>query len=303
MVAKRQDYNTTGITKGAFKKDVLQKVQGQHFAELRGGQKFIDRNKFRHTAAELAEFLKAHPKLTANRASLKKMGVDAYEGSALKEDFDNQEFLKRVDRYAVGEQKEQDASKNTGPTKEELKRQERRRLVNIATGRSLRMRAEDAGKGPARFANPKVGAAGFAGGHDEKAGSSATVRGKDVQTSVSGDPTKNVAGLSAAQRSAGASGAAIPGQHASSPVTPPQSRGSVQLAGGIGISRIEGRPADRADDVAIPRIGIPNENGGTEKTVPTPGLRTEDTDVHPDKNDDDELPSTKDIDQNLPLAA
>ena len=77
----------------------------------------------------------------------------------------------------------------------------------------------------------------------------------------------------------------------------------MQLAGGIGLTRLDGRPADRSDDIAIPRIGIAKEDAGTEKTIPTPGLKTEVTDIRPAKDEDDELPSTKDIDQNLPLAA
>jgi hypothetical protein len=179
----------------------------------------------------------------------------------------------------------------------QLQKEARLREANLRIGRSQRLRAEDAGKKASGFANPTI-QTGYAGGSLDQAGTSAITRGKNVQTSVSGDPTKNVAGQSAAQRAAGATGVAIPGQHASAPAA---TSSPVHLAGGIGLSRIEGKPADRADDVAIPRIGIAKEDGGTEKTIPTPGLTAEDLDDKPQKDTTENTPQPANINEGLPL--
>ena len=299
-VVAKAGQNTKGVSKITFKKDILGKAEGQHLGILRGGRDTITRNEFKHSFRELKEEILKHPeKFAPNRRALEKMGIRAYEGSKLHEDFDSEESLKKVDRYAVGEQKEKDAGKDTGPTAADLKLESRRREVNLRTGRSLRLRAEDAGKKASGFANPTI-QTGYAGGSSDQAGSSATTRGANVKTSAFGDPEKNVAGQSAAQRAAGATGVAIPGQHASAPTAQQQSRGAVPLVG-LGLHGLDGRPADRTDDIAIPRIGIAKEDAGTDKNVPTPGLKTEVTDIRPAKDEDDDLPSTKDIDKDLPF--
>lgn len=125
--------------------------------------------------------------------------------------------------------------------------------------------------------------------------------GQEKKSATSATSHEGAGTIAGASRAAGSDAAKpsvpIPGQHE----TPP-SRGVVPLMS-IGLHSLDGRPADRTDDIAIPRIGIAKEEPGTEKTVPTPGLKTEVTDIRPGKDADDELPSTKDIDQNLPLAA
>ncbi len=305
MIAKSDDkYHNKGISKNAFKKDVLGKVQGPHLGMLRGGQKFITRNEMKHSVKELTEFLKAHPKFTANRHALEKIGVRAYEGSKLRQDFNNAEFLKKVDRYAVGQQSEQEKSKDTGPTPEELKRQERRKQANILIGRSQRLRAEDAAGKPSGFA-AKLATTTDTSGRAPGAASSATTR-KGVQTSVAGDT-----------RTAGQPqpGVPIPGQPNSA--TGP-ARSAVQLAGLGGLGRVgAGR--------SVPAVGAPDTRGtapapnespaaaGTSGGLagkyaaeqgagsPTPAGDTEVTDLRPAKSTDDT--DDEDIDRNLPLAA
>lgn len=303
MVAKSDDkYHSKGISKTAFKKDVLGKVQGPHLGVLRGGQKFITRNEMKHSVKELTEFLKAHPKFTANRHALEKIGVRAYAGSTLRANFDNNEFLKKVDRYAVGQQTEQEKSKDTGPTPEELKRQERRKQANILIGRSQRLRAEDAAGKPSGFAKQNLATADTSG-RTAGAASSATTR-KGVQTSVAGET--RVAGQVT-------STTPIPGKQNTATVP---THSAVQLAGLGGLGRVgAGR--------SIPTVGAPdtrgaapaespataNASGGLagkyaaeqDANKPTPATETEVADIRSAKSADDS--NDEDIDQNLPLAA
>lgn len=302
IVARADDkYHSKGVSKTTFKKDILGKVQGQHLGVLRSGQKSITRNEMKHSVRELTDFLKAHPKFTPNRRALEKFGVRAYEGSELRADFNNEEYLKKVDRYAVGVQKEEDAGKDTGPTPEgELRA---KRLARARQGMNLyrsKQERDDLASGK-RIITP-----------------TSVTSGEAQKSKISATSHEGAGTLAGKSKIAGESTATtpIPGQHAA----PPPSRGSVQLAGGIGLSRIDGRLADRTDDIAIPHLtgpadalGVapassrPEEAQGTEKTVPTPGLKTEVTDISPlkdsKKDADDELPSTEDIDKNLPLAA
>lgn len=287
-VVAKAGQNTKGVSKTTFKKDILGKAEGQHLGILRGDQDTITRNEFKHSFRELKEEILKHPeKFAPNRRALEKMGIRAYEGSKLRENFDSDESLKKIDRYAVGEQKEQDTSKE--PVKSEREILQERRVAKARQGMNLyqaqKERADlESGKRTENKTSITTGG---------KSANSATKPNLFKGGTIAGASETAGTGL---KKDQGAP--AIPGQHAS-----PPSRSSVQLAGGIGLSRIEGKPTDRADDVAIPRIGIAKEDSGTEKTVPTPGVKTEVTDIRPGKDADDELPSTKDIDQNLPLAA
>ena len=127
IVARADDkYHSKGVSKTTFKKDILGKAEGQHLGILRGDRNTITRKEFLNSFRELKEEILKHPeKFAPNRRALEKMGIRAYEGSKLHEDFDSEESLKKVDRYAVGEQKEEDASKDTGPTPEEKLKAER----------------------------------------------------------------------------------------------------------------------------------------------------------------------------------
>ena len=289
MVAKVDDkYHSKGISKTTFKKEVLGKIQGQNLGILRSGQKFISRNEMKHSVKELSEFLKAHPKFAPNRRTLEKFGARAYEGSELRQDFNNEEFLKRVDRYAVGEQKEQDASKNTGPTKAELEEKARQERGRQYLNRFRSIQARDAeAKGITPFGQTSV----------------TSGMGKNATTTATGGPPENVT-IAGKSKVAGADIAAkVHGQSAAIPggiSTPASGNHPVQLVGGIG--RHVHEPSQ---DASIPGTGIP--------TVGAPDLRAT-SPAHPDSadtpsadgkddKDDIELPSMDDIDKNLPFAA
>jgi hypothetical protein len=132
----------------------------------------------------------------------------------------------------------------------ERTREERLRQANILIGRSQRLRAEEANKKSSGFANPNV-QAGYAGGRDDSVGTSATTP-KNAQGSVSGDPTKNVAGLSAAQHAAGAP---VPGQLNADKPASPSSR-PVQLTSLSGLAAPTEKHANSGEDSVVPRIGI-----------------------------------------------
>lgn len=108
---------------------------------------------------------------------------------------------------------------------------------------------------------------------------------------------------------------AIPGQHATPPA---QSRGAVPIIGGVISHAHDGRDRD-AFPVGPTLVGAADARGvaadtpsadavsGPEGSVPTPGLKTDVTDIRSAKktseDSDDDLPSTEDIDRDLPLAA
>ncbi|MDP2789599.1 MAG: hypothetical protein Q8O51_00545 [bacterium] len=297
MVARADDkpFHSKGVTKNTFEKEILRKAEGKHLSIFRGTRNSVTRNEMKHSVKELTEFLKAHPKFSPNRRALETMGIHAYEGNALRENFNSEDSLKKVDRYAVGEQKDLDSSKK--PVKSELELLQERRVAKARLGMNLYNRQKE----QAEIASGKR--------TDNK--TSITTGKNAANTITSHEGAGTIAGASRTAGKDVAPTTPIPGQ----PVTP-STPTPVHLAGGIGLSRFDGRPADRTDGIAMPTIvgasdargsapstASSDEEPSTEKTVPTPGLKTEVTDIRPVQDADEELPSTEDIDKNLPLAA
>ena len=238
----------------------------------------------------LGEFIKSvqeHKDYKLSTFARKALNVKLHQGDNVIQGF-NEKHIGEKALGAVAEiQQDADASKNTGPTPEEqirAKRVERaRRGMNLY---NIQKERADLESGKKSFTPTSI------------------TTGQEQKSKIAAISHEGAGTIAGASRAAGSDAARpsvpIPGQHASAPAAAPS---PVHLAGGIGMSHFDGRPADRTDDIAIPRIGIAKEDPGVEKTVITPGLKTEVTDIRSAKDTDDELPSTEDIDKNLPLVA
>lgn len=302
-VVAKAGQNTKGVSKTTFKKDILGKAEGQHLGILRGDRETVTRNELKHSFRELKEEILKHPeKFAPNRRALEKMGIHAYVGSKLHDDFDSEESLNKVDRYAVGEQKELDSSKKPMKSPEQEARERRiaaaRRGMNLYQTQKERAEIESGKK--------TITPTSITTGQAEKSATSAT---SHEGAGTIGGATR-YAGSEAAKTSV-----PVPGQHASPPA---QSRGAVPIVGGVISHAHDGRDRDAyavgptlvgARDArgAAPDSAQPGGGSEAETNTPTPGLKTEATDIRSapkaDESSDDELPSTEDIDRDLPLAA
>lgn len=277
LVAKSNDrFHSKGISKTTFKKEILNKAAGEHIGMLRGGVKTISRNQLKHSVKELTAFLKEHPeKYSANKHILEKIGVHAYEGSKLRENFDNPDFLKKTDKYVVGLQTEKNAANDTGPSPEEQLREKRRKAVIVNL--NIRHSAEERDKLTSVIPKDVVGSANAA----------------KAQGSVFGD-TKT------AGTAAGGTGKAVPGKTVSAAPRP------VQLGGGMA-SQLGHQMQEKSTVVPVFGVtqgkapvdaGKPATEDNLQKLVQEEAAAAKST-----AKETDDLPNVDDVDTNLPLAA
>jgi len=300
VASAKSKYGDRAISKERFNK-LLAHAPVEYASELRG-QKFMSTHQTKKFLGAFMQHIQEHPEYKVSTYARKALNVRLHQGDNVIQNFDPEHIGEKGLSFVAKVQQEADAAKQTGPTEEELKRLERRKQANILIGRSQRLRAEDATKRPSGFAQAPA-TAGYATGRDPAAGSSVTVRGKDVQTSVTGE-TKTAGTVTP-----------IPGQPTAS--AKPPARTPVQLAGGLGIARIGSRPSS-----AVPAIGAPDTRGTASPTTPeaspTPGTPSspDDAPVPAPPADTEATPDTPanvvklptkeemdDVDKNLPLAA
>lgn len=293
-------FGNRAISKEKFNK-LLEHAPVQFGRQLRS-QKTLSTYQTKKFLGDFLKHIQEHPDYKVSTFARKALNVRLHQGDNLIQSFDPEHIGEKGLAFVAKTQQEADAAKNTGPTPEEIKRQERRKQANILIGRSQRLRAEDAGKKPSGFV-AQVAKVADTSGRAPGAGSSATMRGPNVGTSVTGGT--QVAGQKTASTP-------IPGQF--NPKLGSAPRSAVQLTSLGGLGRLTNKPTS-----AVPSVGAPDTRGAAptsaaqeapaapagglaekyaEESSPTPA---DVTDIRPAKTDtpDDE----EDINNSLPLAA
>ncbi|MEK7631378.1 MAG: hypothetical protein AAB445_00720 [Patescibacteria group bacterium] len=298
VASSNNKFGNRSISKAKFNK-LLEHAPVQFGRQLRS-QKSVSTYQTKKFLGDFLKHIQEHPDYKVSTFARKALNVKLHQGDNVIQNFDPEHVGEKGLSFVAKTQQEADAAKNTGPIPKELEKQERLRLANIAMSNSQRLRAEEAGKKDAGFANPLAKIADTSGRSTE-VGSSATTR-KGAQTSAFGE-TKT-----AGQQTGSTS---VPGQLKGTASTP--SRSTVQLTslGGLGrLTTAPGRsvPAVGAPDTRssapspVPETSAPPPGGLAERyaeeSTPTP---TEVTDIRPAKASDES--DDVDIDSHLPLAA
>ena len=305
VASSNNKFGNRSISKAKFNK-LLEHAPVQFGRQLRS-QKSVSTYQTKKFLGDFLKHIQEHPDYKVSTFARKALNVKLHQGDNLIHNFDPEHVGEKGLAFVAKTQQQEDASKDTGPTPEDLKRLERRKQANILIGRSQRLRAEDAGKTASGFASPAAKIADTSG-RTADAGSAAVKRGTNVKTSVAGETQ------TAGQKTATTP---IPGQLKGTSSTP--SRSTVQLTSLGGLDRLTRQPSG-----APPSIGAPDTRGTTptsktaelapssgglaekyaaENSTDVPAETTPPniTDIRPAKSADTE--EDEDINRNLPLAA
>ena len=297
VTSANNKYGNRAISNKKFQ-EIMEHAPVQYASKLRGGQKNLSTYQAKKFLGGFIKHIQEHPEYKVSTYARKALNVKLHQGDNLIQGF-NEKHIGEKALGAVAEiQQDADAAKNTGRTPEEqirAKRVERaRRGMNLY---NVQKERADLESGKRTFTPTSI------------------TTGQEQKSKIAAISHEGAGTIVGASRTAGTDTkptTAIPGQHAAAPVAAPT---PVHLAGGgIGIRRADDTPERSYNSMptivgasdargSAPSNSSFDEEPSTEKTVPTPGLKTEVTDIRPAKDTDDELPSTEDIDKNLPLVA
>lgn len=306
VASSNNKFGNRSISKAKFNK-LLEHAPVQFGRQLRS-QKSVSTYQTKKFLGDFLKHIQEHPDYKVSTFARKALNVKLHQGDNLIHNFDPEHVGEKGLAFVAKTQQAEDASKNTGPTPEDLKRQERRKQANILIGRSQQLRAEDGPKKASGFASPGMKITDTSG-RTADAGSAAVKRDANVKTSVAGETQ------TAGQKSAATP---IPGQLKGTTSTP--SRSTVQLTSLGGLDRLTHTPGRTAPTIGapdtldrVPSVKPPEAaataSGGlvdkyaheTESDETKAPLPTEITDIRPAKAKEDS--DDTDINSGLPLAA